>query len=212
MADILRSWLEIDGLPTSCARQAEFDGRTVLMEFSRRSPEFDAIAQGRRFSRDGEFYGLFECQLIGGSGKLKAQGSYSLDKKDLETLDLQAYYLVDEDQAVTLSIVPELTGAANEIQISSDGKTVKGSARLSAKTIKVRCTYKNVVVTSAEAIDRLLLRLIVRDEDKIFYWYAPGKIAKIDKNDRRVAIEPEEFIKQFVSVASESDPPQTDTP
>lgn len=210
--EILRSWLEIDGLPTSCARQAEFDGRTVLLEFSRRSPEFDAIAQGRRFSRDGEFHGLFECQLIGGSGKLKPLGSYSLDKKDLETLELRAYYLMDEDQAVTLSVVPELTGAANEIQISPDGKTVKGSARLSTKTIKVRCTYKNVVLTSAEAIESLLLRLIVLDEGKIFYWAAPGKISEIDKNARKVQIEPEEFIKQFVSVVSESDPPQTDTP
>lgn len=181
--DWFRAWLEIEEqddrsktVPVYGIRKSirlDRETNTLAVEFPRKCPEIDAVLQGFRFESGARFIGNFEWKATGGSGTLKPLGGgFSLSADDLAECDITAYFLLNEDSdnptAITLAIVPELTGGGKQICLSP-GAGIQTSPDLIGRNIKVRVVYRNAVVVSKRKIDTLTAHLVGVEGEKV-YW------------------------------------------
>lgn len=181
--DWFRCWIEVeeaDGaaktVPIYAVRSSiklDRASNLLTLKFPRKCPELDAVLQGFKFEPGPRFFGNFEWKATSTSGTLKALGNgFSLSADDLMECDLSAYFVLDEEakepKAITLEIVPELTGSGKQVSLSPGGG-IEVSSDLVGRTVKVRCTYRNAIVVSQQKVETLTAHLIKVEGEKV-YW------------------------------------------
>lgn len=153
------SWLEMGDTRTPCQNRGGKTYRAIEIHISpeertlvlRFSPvkEVGILAQGYMPIYAGDTVaGMFEAQIQGGTGSLKALSSgFDIGPEDLQN-SMMAYYEVGEpsekpDQqriGVPVQVVAAITGK-RQVRLIPKTRTVQASPDLNGKTVKIRCEF-----------------------------------------------------------------------